>query len=101
MEGCMINPEIEWEKVMDWSVSNLTGRSLMANLCSLCLAASVYHLWKLRNDRCHGNTPRTEEAVVKLIRWEVRTRVMAKKRFNMTAQNEKLAKLWNLSPLVY
>jgi hypothetical protein len=69
----------------------------MANLCRLCLAASIYHLWKLRNDLCHGNTLRTEEVVVKNIRWEVQTRAMAKGRFRRPAQNEKLAKLWNLS----
>jgi hypothetical protein len=30
----------------------------------LCLGASVYHLWKLRNDLCYGNPLRVEEAVV-------------------------------------
>jgi hypothetical protein len=50
MEGCMVNLEIEWEKVMDWCVAKITGKSLMENLCRLCLAASVYNLWKLRND---------------------------------------------------
>jgi superfamily II helicase len=94
MEGCMTRPEIEWEKVKDWYEAKFTGKSLMANLCKLCLAASIYHLWKLRNDLCHGNTPRTEEVVVKNIRWEVQSRVMVKGRFKRSAQNEKLAKLW-------
>ncbi|XP_062161853.1 uncharacterized protein LOC133868855 [Alnus glutinosa] len=100
MEGCMTRPEIEWEKVKDWYEAKFIGRSLMANLCRLFLVASIYHLWKLRNDLCHGNTPRTEEVVVKNIRWEVRTRVMAKGRFKRSTQNERLAKLWNLSTLV-
>jgi hypothetical protein len=100
MEGCMTRPEIEWEKVKDCYEAKFTGRSLMANLCKLCLAASIYHLWKLRNDLCHENTPRTEEVVAKNIRWEVWTRVMAKGRFKRSAQNEKLATLWNLSSLV-
>jgi len=100
MEGCMTRPEIEWEKVKDWYEAKFTGRSLMANLCRLCLAASIYHLWKLQNDLCHGNTSRTEDVVVKNIRWEVRARVMAKGRFKRAAQNEKLAKLWNLSSLI-
>jgi len=88
MEGCMTRPEIEWEKVKDCYEAKFTGRSLMANLCKLCLAASIYHLWKLRNDLCQN------------IRWEVWTRVMAKGRFKRSAQNEKLATLWNLSSLV-
>jgi superfamily II helicase len=95
--NCMIfNSAVEWEEVVSWSVSGLTGSSLLVNLCRLCLATSVYHMWKLRNDLCHGNTPRTEEAVVKQIKWEVRAMIMAKGRFKKTGLNAKLVQLWNL-----
>jgi hypothetical protein len=40
----VINPVVEWEDVVSWSVTHLTGTSLWANLCRLCLGASVYHL---------------------------------------------------------
>jgi hypothetical protein len=93
MADCMINPAIEWEEVERWSVSSLTGGSLWVNLCKLCLAASVYHLWKLRNDLCHCNTPRTEEAVVKQMKWEVRTRIMAKGKFKLSRQNANLVQM--------
>jgi hypothetical protein len=96
----IFNPIVECDEVVSWSVSSLTGSSLLVNLCRLCLAASVYHLWKLRNDLCHGNIPRTEEAVVKQIKWEVRSRIMAKGRFKKTGLNAKLVQLWNSHLLV-
>lgn len=83
MAECMINPAIEWVEVERWSVSSLTGGSLWVNLCKLCLATSVHHLWKLRNDLC----------LVKQIKWEVHTRIMAKGKFKLSRQK-------NLFPLV-
>jgi len=53
-----------------WSCT-LKGHGLQALLCKLCLAATVYHLWRLRNDLCHRNTPRTKEALVDEIQWEL------------------------------
>jgi hypothetical protein len=97
MNDCRVsNPVVEWYDVVNWSVINFTGSSLWENLCRLCLGASVYHLWKLRNDLCHGNTHRTEEDVVKQIKWEVRSRIMAKGGFTKTGQNAALVHLWNL-----
>lgn len=64
MTLCLItNPCIEWDDVVNWSYK-LKGQNLQVLLCRLCLAAVVYHLWRLRNDFYHGNTSRTEETLV-------------------------------------
>jgi hypothetical protein len=56
MTLCLItNPCIECDDVVNWSYK-LKGRSLQVLLCKLCLAAVVYHLWRLRNDFYHGKT---------------------------------------------
>jgi hypothetical protein len=64
MSLCLIqNPCVEWNDIVNWFYK-MEGCSLQVLICKLCLAAVVYHLWCLRNDLCHGNTPRTEEALV-------------------------------------
>jgi hypothetical protein len=76
------------------------SKSLQVSLCKLCFAATVSHIWKQINDSCHGNTPRTEEAIVAQIKWEVRLRIMAKGTVKRTAHNVNLAHSWNLHPLL-
>jgi hypothetical protein len=57
MSLCLIqNPCVEWDHIVDW-FCKMKGRSLQMLLYKLCLAEVVYHLWCLRNDLCHGNTP--------------------------------------------
>jgi hypothetical protein len=40
------------------------GKSLYTNLCKLCFGATVYHLWRQRNDLMHYNAPRSEEKIM-------------------------------------
>jgi hypothetical protein len=70
---------VHWDDVFVWSC-NLKGKSLQNILCKLCLAAAIYHLWRLMNDLCYGNTPLTEEALVAWIKWDVRTRVLSSRK---------------------
>jgi hypothetical protein len=49
------NPKVEWEDVAVWSTNALKGKSLhSAGLCKLCFGATVYYLWRQRNDLMHG-----------------------------------------------
>jgi hypothetical protein len=64
MALCLVQqPFTELDDVVSWSCS-LKGRSLQVLVCKLCLVVAVYHLQRLRNDLCQGNTPRTEETLV-------------------------------------
>jgi hypothetical protein len=47
----MQQPFAKCEDIVSWSCS-LRGRSLQVLICKLCLAAAVYHVWRLRNDLC-------------------------------------------------
>jgi hypothetical protein len=76
---CISNPCVHWDDVLVWSC-NLRGKSLQNILCKLCLVAAIYHLWRLRNDFCYGNTPLTKEALVARIKGEVRARVLSSRK---------------------
>jgi hypothetical protein len=92
---CLItNVEVEWDKVAAWSAV-LKGKGLWNNLCKLYLGATVYNLWRQRNDLVHDNVPRTEESIVACIRWEVRSKMMAGLHAKVTARNLQL-QVWNL-----
>jgi hypothetical protein len=94
MSLCLIqNPGVEWDDIVDW-FCKMEGCSLQVLICKLCLAAVVYHLSCLRNDLCHGNTPRTEEALVARIQWEVRSRIMFRRFTEQSDMASRLKRLW-------
>ncbi|XP_062173706.1 uncharacterized protein LOC133879186 [Alnus glutinosa] len=72
------NPPIDWESVAEWSVVVLHGKGLKFNLGKLCFGAFVYQLWKQRNAFLHGRIPKSEEAIIMQIKWEVKSRTLAK-----------------------
>jgi hypothetical protein len=101
MSICLIpNPPVDWEEVVQWFVKDLQGTSLKANACRLSLAAVVYHLWWQRNALMHGNTPRTEEAIVSQVKWQVCSRLLAKGSKKSIGKNLALAYNWNLQELI-
>jgi hypothetical protein len=65
----------------------MTGRSFKATLERLSLGAIVDQLWRQRNELMHHNTPRTEESILAQIKWEVRSRFMAKGSFKCFRKN--------------
>jgi hypothetical protein len=56
----------------------MRGKSLKACIQKLSLGANVYYSWLQRNSLLHGKTPLIEENIVSRIRWEVKTRILAK-----------------------
>jgi hypothetical protein len=90
------NVPLDWNNIQSWGAAELQGKSLKASLGRLCLGATVYYLWQQRNDLLHCNKPRTEEAILKQIRWDVRSRMLAKGRFKCIGKNLELVHRWNL-----
>jgi hypothetical protein len=97
--SCFDSP-LEWDRVADWGGAVLHGKSLKSSLGRLCFGAVVYHLWKQRNDLLHGNAPRTEEAIVAHIKWEVRSRILAKGNVKIIDKQLDLVYSWNLQLLL-
>jgi hypothetical protein len=72
MATCLIpNPNIDWDNIVEW-ICMMKGKCLQVILCKLYLVATVYHIWQLRNNLCHGNTHWIEEALVAQIKWELK-----------------------------
>jgi hypothetical protein len=96
MEACLIsNPSIIWDDIVGWYYK-LKGKELQVILCQLSLAAAVYHVWRLINDLCFGNSLLSEEALVACVKWEVRTRVMSNRKFKSSSLSVRLSKVWML-----
>jgi len=92
-------PPFDWDLVVVWSVAKLKGKSLKVCLAKLCLAACIYHLWRQRNALLHGNSPRTEEAIVGQIRWEVRSRILARNTVEIEVKDSSLIYRSNIHTL--
>jgi len=101
MADCsLINVPVEWDCIESWGNTMLIGKSLKACLGRLCLGATVYHLWRHRNDLIHLKIPRSEEAILAQIKWDVRVRVIAQGRFKKLTYNAELVDKWNLQHLM-
>ncbi len=72
------DPSVVWEDVSRWSKQHMRGKSLCVAALKLCLAASVYNLWIQRNLLLHSDTPRSEDALLSKIKWEVKVRLISK-----------------------
>lgn len=100
VECSYLNPPIDWESVSEWSIAVLHGKGLKSSLGKLCFWACVYHLWKQRNALIHGKIPKTEEAIILQIKWEVRSRILAKGSFKNLDKHVDLVYRWSLHKLL-
>ncbi len=101
MSSCLIfDPLEDWEDVVKWSVEVLHGKSLKISLCKLSIGAAVYHLWKQQNDLFFCNIPRSEEAIIAQIKWQVRARLLAKGKVKIVGSIIGIVHSWNLQNLI-
>jgi hypothetical protein len=101
MADCLVlDPPVDWEDIGSWSEVHLKGRSVHATICRLCFGATIYHLWRHRNDLLHGNTPRSEELLVQQVKWEVRSRLIARCSTKKIVNRMLLVRKWNLQQLL-
>ncbi len=93
MSSCMnLNMCVEWEDIIQWTFSALQGGRLkFISLCKLSFGVVMYHLWKQRYNLLCGYTPKTEEAIVVRIRWEICARITSKGRFKVSIENLELS----------
>jgi hypothetical protein len=56
----------------------MKGKNVKDTVIKLCFAAATYNLWLHRNALFHGRSPKSEEALLSKIRWEVKIRLLAK-----------------------
>jgi hypothetical protein len=79
MQRCNIdNPDLDWSNVLDVGCRQWKTKRLWGVLCRLVLNSAVYHLWRARNEIKHHGHSKTEEQVLRLICWDIRSRISGK-----------------------
>jgi hypothetical protein len=79
MADCkVLDPPDDWDLIVKWSSAGMKGKNLHSTARKLCFAATVYNLWMQRNCLVHDRNPKTEEALLSKIRWEVKSRILYK-----------------------
>jgi hypothetical protein len=88
-----------WEEVMSLGSRNWKGNSLHATLCKLVFSSLVYNLWSLwnsMNEIKHNRHPKTGEQLLKVIFWEVRSKILENEKFLKFRGNVVLCQAWNI-----
>lgn len=94
MVKCLISDiPVLWSDVVLRGLRNLKSRCLQAIVCKLSWSATVYHIWRLRNDIRHGSVPKSEEKLLQLISWEVRMCIGGKGKFKRNVLNAEICSL--------
>jgi hypothetical protein len=94
----VFDPHVDWDSIGSWGAVHLKGRSLHATICRLCFGTTNYYLWRHRNDLLHVNTPRSEEVLVQQMKWEVRSRLLARCSAKKIVNSLLLVRKWGLQP---
>lgn len=98
LHRCIVdNHPLGWDDVIREGCRNWKSKAMYDVLCKLVLRSTVYHLWRARNEIQHSGIPNTEDQILKVIIWEVRSRILGKGRFNKSLENFRLCQNWNLS----
>ncbi|GAV93065.1 zf-RVT domain-containing protein, partial [Cephalotus follicularis] len=51
----IVRPILPWTEEVDWMITHAPGNTFHHSLRKLAMAATVYHLWIERNNRCFNN----------------------------------------------
>ena len=89
-------PTLPWNALWEWMASNWKGSSLHTKISKLCLAVSVYWIWKERNTRFHSSVSRRVDAIVHSIFEQVRLKGASYVRVKDTISNRLCQASWNL-----
>jgi hypothetical protein len=101
LADCLIlDPPIDWDSLCQWCVDHLKGSSLFATICKLCLGSVVYHLWLHQSDLEHGKLLRTEEVLIRQIKWDVGSRLLGRCLAKKFENSMTLVVKWGLQPLL-
>jgi hypothetical protein len=97
MKRCNVpSPCFDWQALIMEGCRSWKTKSMFGVICRLAISSIVYGIWRARNEIKHAGHPNTEEQILKLTIWEVRTRIAGKGKFQKTKENISLCKSWNI-----
>jgi hypothetical protein len=98
LEKCsVLDPPTNWEDVLAWGIHHWGKKTLHASICRLVFGASIYNIWRTRNEIRHGGSPLSEDQLLQKIHVDVRSRILGKGKFKKIPRNIELCCNWGLS----
>jgi tryptophan synthase beta subunit len=68
MEKCNVaDPPVFWDDVIAIGLQNWRKKTLLAYVCRLAFGATIYHIWRNRNEIRHGGLHKTEVQILQQI----------------------------------
>ena len=101
LKGGFYTPNVQWGNLVTWLSSNWKGKSLLVKSWKLCLAISVYHLWKERNSRLHSQRSLIVHEKEAVITEEVRIKLASLKNIQDLPQNRAIQNAWRLPDSIF
>jgi hypothetical protein len=100
---CLVSDTMDnLDEVVEWACRT-QKRSNLELLCASWpggWSAVTYHIWAQRNARTHGGIPKSDEGLIQVIKWEIRTRMAAKDRIPKSLLNRVLCCNWGTTTSV-
>ena len=87
---------VPWQIHVDLMVTRTQGKDLRSTIRKLCLAVSVYHIWRERNIRLHDHISRLPNAVLHLIQDTIRCRLLSIRNIHDNEENRALLSCWHI-----
>ena len=101
MDLCLVSrPILPWEDELQWFVCNSKGKKFSSYIRKICLAATIYVLWRERCLRLHEGSIRNAFVVTAEIVLTVRLRLISFRKIPPTDENKALGLSWNVLSLV-
>ena len=96
LSNCGLNKMTRsWNEELQWVVRKIKGKQLINAILSVAWRAFIYHVWRERNGRMHGQPMRSSEQIFEHIKEEVRIKITGRK-INVATVNRQLCDSWGL-----
>ena len=100
-KGNVMAPSLPWKEMVSWMTKWWNGNTFSTITKKLCIAITVYQIWKERNTRFHSNSICTTEAVYCAILEQVRVKLATFRRVEDNQRNRSLQTIWNLPDCIF
>ncbi|GAV92258.1 zf-RVT domain-containing protein, partial [Cephalotus follicularis] len=90
----IVRPILPWQDEVDWMSTYATGNQFHQTLRKLALAASVYHLWIERNNRCFRNQFLPSQDIIGKVKRDVRDKLALRNSAQRSERHESLCVTW-------
>ncbi|GLT79503.1 hypothetical protein SLA2020_509890 [Shorea laevis] len=88
-----------WQTLLSWLCKRLKRKALLTTIIKLAWCATIYHIWKERNNRLHNRFFSSELSILEMICADVRDHVLGFAKPRMSPMPHNIAVNWGLEIL--